>query len=223
MGALRARRPHPGCHIVRVLTALVFTGALLSLWTVAEGVVVSDLAELNELMRSECLGGNLSLAAQCNHTAYSFESGCLSSVVTEECELPIFGSQCIQLIASVNGIENQNVTCMSPIICGRAPTIGNAETSYSSGDEGRFGDTTTIRCTTGYERSDAKGYSATIECSENGFSALPADFGCSPVSCGLYCRTCAGAYTARGSVGSEGDGRPTSGERLLHPYTDAVG
>jgi len=159
MGALRARRPHPGCRIVRAVTALVLTGALLSLWTVAEGQVVSDLGELTELMRSECPGGNLSLAAQCNQTAFSFPSGCISSVATEVCELPIYGSRCTRLTASGNG-EKQNVTCMNPIICGKARTVGNAKTSYASGDEARFGDTTTVRCLTGYERSDAKGYSS---------------------------------------------------------------
>lgn len=208
---------------MRNVTSLVLTGALLSLWTAAEGLVVEDLTELNQLMGSECPGGNLSLAAQCNQTAYNFHAGCISSFVTENCEELIFGNLCTQLVVTGENAQKQNVTCMSTIVCGKAPSFSNAEAIYTGQDEARFGDTTTVRCRTGYERSDAKGYSATIGCSEDGFSALPAEFGCSPVSCGLYCRTCVGAFTVRGSVGSEGDDRPTSGERILHPYRDSVG
>jgi len=225
MGATSTRRPDSGCRAISALVAVLLASEFMSPWPIAEGLVVTDLGELAAL-GAQCPGGNLSLTSQCNTTAYRFLSGCLSSSVTSECKDPVFGSICTTVQVAGEGEnegEVQNVTCITPIICGRAPEYENAEVIYEAGNEARYGETTTIQCNSGYERRDFRGFGTALECSELGFSEIPENFGCQPVSCGLYCRTCVGSYTARGTAGSEGNGRPTSDELRLHPYKDAVG
>jgi hypothetical protein len=57
-----------------------------------------------------------------------------------------------------------------------------------------FGETITVMCDYGYERSDGLGFSAEAQCGSNDtYSELqPRGFECIPVSCGKYCRFCGG-------------------------------
>ncbi|EKX51607.1 hypothetical protein GUITHDRAFT_134503 [Guillardia theta CCMP2712] len=146
---------------------------------------------LRATAEQRCENGTLSPVHVCNYTAYPYVSGCLVEMIFGQylphdplsCKIPTRGYTCVEF-------PEFNQTCLEKIKCGKYPNA--PANSAPEVLKAEYADVVPITCNSGYERNDSKGFSAYATCLDSGFYSphQPASFGCKPVSCGLYCRTC---------------------------------
>ena len=166
---------------------------LLAHARVGDGALTA--AQLEDVRRTHCRNGTLSMTAVCNTTFRSYPTGCPSSVEQRRCAAPLRGSRCSE-------IPNQNLTCLTPFKCGSLEVPANSRLTVRNPNAM---ETVAITCNSGYEyyaQGESRGFSGEVDCLETGnFSEIrPADFACQPVECGLFCRYCADAAPTRLTV-----------------------